>query len=326
MKWAGLAFFAGVVVLVVALATATTFLVAFVGFVLMLGCRPVVRAQPPQARPGRHAAAVAVACGPAGSASTSAPPASACATASAATSSRPAQSLDDRSVRPERDAGRAASSAARWSAALRRSAGERGGRRVGTRRCGSSRPRRARRPLVRRGQLRLDGLARATRPGSPTSSAGSASDHAGCRASDASSQVRVGRRAEHAAPPVPRTRGASRSRTAASIRLRARRPRSSRPRPGRPDSAGVTARARRPAPSQRGSASADEQHSRRPAISSTSTTSTNGLSTARGCVARGRAVAGVDVELARGRAWAACPASTGWARRSGIVVAEPARR
>ena len=37
MKWAGLAFFLGVVVLVVALATATTFFVAFVGFVFMLG-------------------------------------------------------------------------------------------------------------------------------------------------------------------------------------------------------------------------------------------------------------------------------------------------
>jgi hypothetical protein len=37
MKWAGLLFFAGVVVLVVALATATSFFVAFMGFVLMLG-------------------------------------------------------------------------------------------------------------------------------------------------------------------------------------------------------------------------------------------------------------------------------------------------
>lgn len=36
MKWAGLAFLCGVVVLVAALATETTFLVAFVGFVAML--------------------------------------------------------------------------------------------------------------------------------------------------------------------------------------------------------------------------------------------------------------------------------------------------
>lgn len=37
MKWAGALFFVGVVVLVVALATATSFLVAFGGFVVMLG-------------------------------------------------------------------------------------------------------------------------------------------------------------------------------------------------------------------------------------------------------------------------------------------------
>ena len=36
MKWAGVVFVAGIVVLVVALATATTFLVAFAGFVVML--------------------------------------------------------------------------------------------------------------------------------------------------------------------------------------------------------------------------------------------------------------------------------------------------
>jgi hypothetical protein len=36
MKWAGLAFFVGVVILVAALATATTFLIAFAGFVVML--------------------------------------------------------------------------------------------------------------------------------------------------------------------------------------------------------------------------------------------------------------------------------------------------
>ena len=36
MKWAGLAFAVGVIVLVVALATNTTFVVAFVGFVMML--------------------------------------------------------------------------------------------------------------------------------------------------------------------------------------------------------------------------------------------------------------------------------------------------
>lgn len=36
MKWAALAFFVGVAVLVVALATATTFLLAFAGFVVML--------------------------------------------------------------------------------------------------------------------------------------------------------------------------------------------------------------------------------------------------------------------------------------------------
>lgn len=37
MKWAALAFIVGVVMLVVALATETTFLVAFAGFVVMLG-------------------------------------------------------------------------------------------------------------------------------------------------------------------------------------------------------------------------------------------------------------------------------------------------
>lgn len=37
MKWAGVLFGVGVVVLVVALATATNFLVAFAGFVVMLG-------------------------------------------------------------------------------------------------------------------------------------------------------------------------------------------------------------------------------------------------------------------------------------------------
>lgn len=38
MKWAGVAFFACVTVLVVALATETSFIVAFVAFVGMLGC------------------------------------------------------------------------------------------------------------------------------------------------------------------------------------------------------------------------------------------------------------------------------------------------
>ena len=60
MKWAGLAFVVGVVILVAALATATTFLVAFGGFVVHARCRAVVRAQPAEAGPGRHAAAVAI--------------------------------------------------------------------------------------------------------------------------------------------------------------------------------------------------------------------------------------------------------------------------